>query len=108
MRKAPPVRLKAYLEARRVTAPNEFDWTSQGRGTTFVRSIENLLSGLPDRQQDEVKAELDHLHTLADANGLTATERVCAGRDIDLEGLEGIHDILLTIAISHLKIIDRV
>lgn len=108
LRKAPPARLKAFLEARHVTAPDDFDWTSAGRGTKFVRSIEDLLSGLPDRQQDKVKAELDHLHTLADANGLTAAERVCAGQGIDLEGLEGIQDILLMLAISHPKIIDRV
>ena len=108
LRKAPPARLKAFLEARHVTAPDDFDWTSEGRGTKFVRSIEDLLSGLPDRQQDKVKAELDHLHTLADANGLTASERVCAGQGIDLEGLEGIQDILLMLAISHPKIIDRV
>jgi hypothetical protein len=39
---------------------------------------------------------------------LTAAERVCAGQGIDLEGLEGIQDILLMLAISHPKIIDRV
>lgn len=108
LRKASAARLKAFLEARDVTAPDDFDWTSEGRGTTFVRSIEDLLSGLPDRQQDKVKAELDHLHTLGDANGLTAAERVCAGQGIDLEGLEGIQDILLMLAVSHPKIIDRV
>ena len=108
LRKAPPARLRAFLEARHVTAPDDFDWTSEGRGTNFVRSIEDLLSGLPDRQQDKVKAELDLLHTLADANGLTSAERVCAGHGIDLEGLEGIQDILLMLAISRPKIIDRV
>lgn len=90
LRKAPPARLKMYLKARYIPAPNDFDWTSEGRGTAFVRSIEALLNDLPDRQQDTVKAELDHLHTIADANGLTAAERVCAGHGIDLEGLEGI------------------
>lgn len=98
----------AFFEARNVHAPDDFDWNSEGRGTKFVRAIEDLLGGLPDRQQDTVRAELDHLHTLADANGLTAAERVCAGQGIDIEGLEGVQDALLMLAISHPKIIDRV
>ena len=108
LRKAPTPRLRQFLHERNVIAPDDFNWSSEGRGTTFVRSIDDLMGGLPDRQQDAVKAELDHLHTLADANGLTAAERVCAGQGIDLEGLEGIQDILLMLAISHPKVIDRV
>lgn len=108
MRKAPPARLKAFLEARHVTAPDDFDWSSEGRGTKFVRAVEDLLSSLPDKQQDTVRAELDHLHTLADSNGLTAAERVCAGQGIDLEELEGVQDVLLMLAVSHPKVIDRV
>ncbi|KIC31515.1 hypothetical protein [Leisingera sp. ANG-S5] len=108
LRKAPAGRLQAFLATRQVHAPDDFDWNSEGRGTKFVREIEDLLGGLPDRQQDAVKAELDHLHTLADANGLTAAERICAGQGIDLEGLEGVQDVLLMLAVSHPQIIDRV
>lgn len=108
LRKAPASRLKAFLEARNVLAPEDFDWSSDGRGTKFVRAIDELLNALPDLQQDEVKAELDHLHTISDANGLVAAERICAGQGIDLEGFEGVQDILLSLAISHPQMIDRI
>lgn len=108
LRKAPAARLQAFFDARHVAAPDDFNWNSEGRGTKLIRAIDDLLSGLPDRQQDQVKAELDHLHTIADSDGLTAAERICAGQGIDLEGLEGVQDVLLMLAVRHPQIIDRV
>ena len=108
IRKSPSQRLRQFFESRRVFAPDDLDWKSEGRGTALVRSIEELLSNLPDRQQDEIKAELDHLASLANGNGLLAAEQVCAGQGIDLEGLEGVQDALLVLAIDHPHVIDRV
>lgn len=88
--------------------PADFDWSSEGRGTALVRSIEELLAGLPDRQQDAVKAELDHLASIADDTGMTGAMQVCAGQGIDLEGLEGVQDILMMLATQHPRMIDRV
>lgn len=86
----------------------DFDWTSEGRGTALVRSIEGLLEELPDAQQDAVKAELELLGELADDNGMNGAIGVCAGQGIDLEGLEGVEDVLLTLATHHPRMIDRV
>lgn len=108
LRKAPVSRLKAFFDARNVDAAGDFEWESSGRGTAFVRSIDDLLGALSDRRQDEVKAELDLLASIADAQGLIAAERICAGQGIDLEGLEGVQDVLLMLAVSHTQIIDRV
>jgi len=108
IRKSPPGRLKQFFELRSVVAPDGFDWTSEVRGTALVRAIEELLAGLTDRQQDEVKAELDHLASLADANGMLSAEQVCAGQGIDLERLEGVQDALLMLAIDHPHVVDRV
>ena len=101
IRKSPPDRLRYFFEARGVEAPEDFDWTSEGRGTALVRSIEELLLSLTDRQQDALKAELDHLASLADSNGLLSAEQICAGQGIDLEGLEGVQDVLLILSIDH-------
>ena len=84
------------------------DWNSEGRGTAFVRSIEGLLEALPDSQQDAVKAELELLSTLASENGMSVAEQVCAGGGVDLEGLEGVEDVLLMLATHHPRMIDRV
>lgn len=100
--------MRAFLDARSVTAPEEFDWTSEGRGTVFVRSIEALVEELPDARQDAVKAELELLGELAGQNGMSSDEQVCAGEGIDLEGLEGIEDVLLMLATLHPRMIDRV
>jgi hypothetical protein len=108
IRKSPSDHLRAFLEARGINAPEGFNWTSEGRGTVFVRSIEELLSGLPDRQQDILKAELDLLASLADSDGMAGAEQVCAGQGIDLEGLEGVQDVLLVLATDHPHLIDRV
>lgn len=95
IRKSPSARLKAFLDARGVRAPDDFDWTSEGRGTALVRAIEALLEDLPDALQDKVKAELELLGTLANENGMNGAEQVCAGEGIELEGLEGVEDVLL-------------
>ena len=108
IRKSPSDRLRHFLEERGVDAPEDFDWTSEGRGTALVRSIEGLLEQLPDRQQDSVKAELELLASLADDNGMTGAVQVCAGQGIDLEGLEGVQDVLLMLAAQHPRMIDRV
>lgn len=108
LRKAPPARLKAFFQNRGVEADDEFEWSSDGRGKAFVQSIENLLSGLPDRLQDKLRAELDHLTTLADSDGMKGAEEVCAGQGIDLDGLQGNEDVLLMLAVDHPQIIDRV
>lgn len=108
LRKAPPDRLRAFFHARGVETPRDFDWTSDGRGKAFVQSIECLVSGLPDRLQDRLRAELDHLTTLADSDGMKGAEEVCAGQGIDLDGLQGNEDVLLMLAVEHSQIIDRV
>lgn len=108
IRKSPSDRIRYFLKARGVEAPEGFDWTSEGRGTTFVQSIEGLLGELPDRLQDEVKAELELLASLADDNGMIGAVQVCAGQGIDLEGLEGVQDVLLMLAAQHPRMIDRV
>lgn len=100
--------MRAFFEARGVHAPDDFDWTSEGRGTAFVRAIEELLSGLPDKQQDNLKAELDLLASLSDDAGMTGAEQVCAGQGVDLEGLEGVQDVLLMLATDHFHLLDRV
>lgn len=108
VRKSPSERLRVFLENRGVRAPVDFNWAREGRGTALVRSIEELLQELPDLQQDAVKAELELLGELADDNGMTGAIEVCAGKDIDLEGLEGVEDVLLLLATQHPKMIDRV
>lgn len=108
IRRSPSERLRQFLAARRIDVPAGFDWTSEGRGTTLVRSIDELLAGLPDRQQDAVKAELDHLASIADDSGMTGAVQVCAGQGIGLEGLEGVQDVLLMLATQHPRMIDRV
>lgn len=108
IRKSPSARLKAFLEASGVLAPEDFDWTSEGRGTALVRSIEDLLEKLPDAQQDAVKAQLEFLGTLATENGMTGAAQVCAGEGIDLEGLEGVEDVLLMLTTLYPQMIDRV
>ncbi|QFT71500.1 hypothetical protein [Ruegeria sp. THAF33] len=108
IRKSPSDRLRRFFSTRNVSVPDDFDWSSNGRGTALVKSVEELLAGLPERQQDAVKAELDLLASLADKDGMTAAEQVCAGQNIDIEGLAGIQEVLLFLAIDHPTEIDRV
>lgn len=108
VRKSPSESLRRFLETRGIAAPDDFDWASHGRGTAFVRSIEDLLKQLPDRQQDSIKAELDLLASVADDNGMTGAVQICAGQGIDIEGLEGVQDVLLTLATKHPRLIERV
>ena len=97
------------MEARGVLADDDFDWTSEGRGTAFVNSIGALIASLPNAQQDAVRAELELLAELASDDGMNSVAHVCAGQSIDLEGLEGVEDALLMLATQHDRlIIDRV
>ena len=108
IRKSPSERLRQFIEARGIDVPEEFDWNAEGRGTALVRSIEELLESSADHKQDAVKAELDMLASLADEDGMIAAAQVCAGQGIDLEGFEGVQDVLLMLAVDEASIIDRV
>jgi hypothetical protein len=108
IRKSPTHRLKVFFESRQVRAPDDFDWTSEGRGTALVKSIEDVLGELTDLQQDAVKVELDRLASLADGNGFLGIEQVSAGAGIDLDGYEGIQDMLLMLSIEHPNLMERV
>ena len=78
IRKSPSARLRAFLARRGVETPEDFDWTSEGRGTALVRSIEALLGDLPERQQDAIKAELDGINTMWQQN-LPALQAIRSG-----------------------------
>jgi hypothetical protein len=108
IRKAPTERLQRFFEVRGVMVPEGFDWSAEGRGTALVRSLNEAVGELPDLKQDALKADLDLFTSLSDANGLTAAERICAGEEINLEGLQGVQDVLLMLAVEHPWIIDRV
>ncbi|MGI3165341.1 hypothetical protein [Pseudooceanicola sp. 200-1SW] len=108
IRRSPPPRLRAYFAAQGVDAPADFDWTSEGRGTALARSVEALLSELPDAQQDALTSELELLSELADDTGMTGAEQVCAGSGISLEGFDGIEDVLLMLATQHPDMINKV
>ncbi|PYC47772.1 hypothetical protein DI396_06605 [Litorivita pollutaquae] len=108
IRKSPDERLAAFLKAFGVDAPDDFNWQGQGRGTALVNDIATLIADLPDLRQDKVKAELDHLASLATPQGMTAAEQICSAQRIDLEGLQGIQDVLLMLAIDHPKTLERV
>ena len=108
IRKSPDARLASFLTAHRVTAPDDFNWQSEGRGTALVKDITALIADLPDVQQDRVKAELDHLASLATPQGMIAAEQICSAQRINLEGLQGVQDVLLMLAIDHPKVLERV
>lgn len=108
LRKSPSHRLELFFQSRGVEIPDDFDWTSKGRGTALVESIDGLLSDLSDLRKELLKAELDHLASLANDNGLLSAEQIFAGQGLDLEGFEGVQDVLLMIAIDHPNLIDRV
>lgn len=108
LRKSPSHRLENYFQSRGAETPDGFDWTSQGRGAELVKAIEDLLSELPTQKQDALEAELDHLASLANSNGLLSAEQVCAGQGINLEDLEGVQDVLLMLSVKHPHLLDRV
>lgn len=108
IRKSPDARLASFLDTKGVHAPDDFNWQSEGRGTALVNEITSLIADLPDLGQDKVKAELDHLASLATPQTMIAAEQICSAQRIDLEGLQGIQDVLLMLAIDHPKILERV
>lgn len=108
IRKSPDARLASFLRARGLHAPDDFNWQSEGRGTALVNDINSLIADLPDLNQDRIKAELDHLASLATAQTMTAAEQICSAQRIGLEGLQGIQDVLLMLAIDYPKILERV
>ncbi len=108
LRKSPSPRLKTFFENRNLQIPSDFDWQSAGRGTAFVSEINALIDDLPARKQDELKAELDHLASLATDKGMLAAEQICPTADINLEGLEGVQDVVLMLATDHPIALERV
>jgi len=108
IRKSPDARLASFLKAKGVYAPDDFNWQSGGRGKALVDDINGLIAELPETVQDRVKAELDHLASLAPPQTMTAAGQLCSAQRIDLEGLQGIQDVLLMLAIDHPKILERV
>ena len=73
-----------------------------------MNDITVLIADLPDLRQDKVKAELDHLASLATPQGMTAAEQICSAQRIDLEGLQGVQDVLLMLDVDHPKALERV
>lgn len=109
IRKSPSGRLRDLLAARGVQADGDFDWVSEGRGGAYVKSIEALIADLPDARQDAVRAELELLAELASDDGMSGVAHVCAGAGVDLEGYEGVEDVLLMLATERDPVmIDRV
>jgi len=108
IRKAPGARLKAFLAAKGVEMPSDFDWNSAGRGTAFVSNLNSVIDDLPARQQDRLKAELDHLASLTNDAVMVSAEQVCPIMGIELEGLEGVQDMLLMLALDHPQTFERV
>lgn len=78
--------MKAFLAAKGVEMPTDFDWNSAGRGTAFVSDFNAIIDDLPARKQDRLKAELDHLASLANEAVMVSAEQVCPIMGIDLEG----------------------
>jgi len=108
IRKSPDARLAVFLKAKGVQAPDDFNWQSEGRGTALVNDVTSLIAELPDVRQDQVKAELDHLASLSTPQTMTAAEQICSSQRIDLEGLQGIQDVLLMLALDHPQTLERV
>ncbi|MDF3413075.1 hypothetical protein HKX54_01285 [Sulfitobacter sp. M57] len=63
-----------------------------------MNDINSLIAELSDTVQGRVKAELDHLASLATPQTMTAAEQICSAQRIDLEGLQGIQDVQAALA----------
>ncbi|MEM7720202.1 MAG: hypothetical protein AAF222_13460 [Pseudomonadota bacterium] len=88
--------------------PDEFAWNSARRGTAFVADLNAVIDDLPARQQDRLKAELDHLASLTSEAVMVSAGQVCPVMGIDLEGFEGVQDVLLMLALDHPQVFERV
>ena len=108
LRKAPGHRLKSYLEANGLHVDDGFDWQSEGRGNAYLRSLDEAIGKLPPQEQDRLRAHLDLLAGLATPGGRLSAEQICAGEGIDIEGHEGVEDVLLRLAVDHSNIMDRI
>lgn len=108
LRKAPSARLKAFFASKGIQVPKDFNWTSTGRGTAFVSELNAIIDDLPTLQQDRLKAELDHLASLTNDAVMVSAEQVCPVMGIDLEGFEGVQDVLLMLALDHPQVFERV
>lgn len=108
IRKSPSKGLAQFFSNRSVDIPDDFNWQSDGRGTDFVKDLNAIIDELPALKQDRIKAELDHLASLAAPNTMTAAEQICTPLGIDLEGLEGVQDVLLMLTTDHPKTLERV
>ena len=108
IRKSPDARLAAFLKEKGVQAPDDFNWQSEGRGPALVNDINGLIAELSDVRQNQIKAELDHLASLATPQTMTAAEQICSAQLIDLEELQGIQDVLLMLALDYPQTLERV
>lgn len=108
LRKSPSARLEAWFKKRGLDIPEDFNWQSVGRGKALVAEISALIDDLPVMQQDRLKAELDHFASLSNHKGMLAAEQICPGLGIDLEGFEGVQDVVLMLATDHPQALERV
>ena len=108
IRKAPSPRLKVWFETHGLEIPEDFNWQSEERSTAFVTSIKSLFEAMPALKQDALKAELDYLTSLATDKGMMAADEICPASDIDLEGLEGVEDVILMLASEYPDVRERV
>lgn len=108
IRKAPSPRLKVWFETHGLEIPEEFNWQSEGRSTAFVANIKSLIEALPALKQDALKAELDYFASLATDTGMMVADEICPASGIDLDGLEGIEDVILMLASEHPNVLERV
>ncbi|WP_415402876.1 hypothetical protein [Tateyamaria sp. SN3-11] len=88
--------------------PADFNWNRAGQGGALVSSLIEVLHNLPAVKQDSIKAELDHLASLTNDAVMVSAEQVCPMMGIDLEGFEGVQDVLLMLALDHPQAFERV
>jgi len=108
IRRSPRAGLAKFFKHHRVDIPADSNWDSNGWSKVFVKELNTLIDELPGIKQDRVKAELDHLASLATPKGMQAAEQLCPALCIDLEGIEGVEDVLLMLAVDHPQILERV